>query len=137
MRTTDSRDEGCDERSPLLGPHLRPAIEELLTHLEEEAAEVIQACTKLRRFGPEERDPRLRPSESPTNRKALALELGQLLCVVDCLQTIDPTYFRDEETREGWERKADRLQKYLKHSKLSLIDGEVRMGASLEWKEGP
>lgn len=108
---------------------LAPALDELLTHLEEEAAEIVQACTKLRRFGPEERDPRLQPSEAPTNRKALAMELGQLLCVIDCLQTLNVLYFRDEECKEGWERKCGRLQKYLKHSELVVVDGEVKITA--------
>lgn len=105
-----------------------PALDELLTHLEEEAAEVIQACTKLRRFGAEECDPRIDPAESPpNNRKALAMEMGQLLCVVECLQALDPLFFREDEGKEGWLRKANRLGKYLNHSKLDVVDGEVKL----------
>ncbi len=104
-----------------------PAIAELLTHLEEEAAEIIQACTKLRRFGPVARDPRIHPSEAPTNRRALSMEFGQLACVVDCLMSLDAFYFVDDDIAQGWERKATRLVKYLKHSQLEIVEGEVRI----------
>jgi NTP pyrophosphatase (non-canonical NTP hydrolase) len=106
-------------------PVVHPAIDELLTHLEEEAAEIVQACTKLRRFGLEEKDPRLNPAEAPTNRKALAMEFGQLVCVVDCLSALESSLFLNDNVKAGWDRKFGRLQKYLRHSTIATEDGEL------------
>lgn len=61
--------------------------EELLNILQEEAAEVIQAVSKIKRFGWES------TYAGPTNRAHLTEELGDLLCMIQLLiknKLIDP-----------------------------------------------
>lgn len=58
-------------------------ITEILTILQEEAAEVIQIASKIHRFG-----------HHPDNMKRLAQELGDLQCMIDlCVeyQLVDET----------------------------------------------
>lgn len=100
------------------------ALDELLTHLVEESAEVIQACTKMRRFGIGGTDPRV--EGGPANHMALAMELGQVLCVWECINGLRMTLLRDEDVQAGREHKFVRFQKYLKHSTVELVDGYIR-----------
>ena len=51
---------------------------ELLTITMEECAEVIQACSKIIRFG-----------ETPTNLTALEKEIGDLYCMIDLIHEND------------------------------------------------
>ena len=51
---------------------------EMLTITMEECAEVIQACSKVIRFG-----------ETPTNLTALEKEIGGLYCMIDMLHQHD------------------------------------------------
>lgn len=51
---------------------------EMLTITMEECAEVIQACSKVIRFG-----------ETPTNLTALEKEIGDLYCMIDMLHQHD------------------------------------------------
>ena len=72
---------------------------EILTILQEEAAEVIQIASKIHRFG-----------HSPDNIKRLELELGDLQCMIDlCIehQLVDETriqlYAKDKrEKLRNW-----------------------------------
>ena len=51
---------------------------EMLTITMEECAEVIQACSKVIRFG-----------ETPTNLTALEKEIGDLYCMIDLIHEND------------------------------------------------
>lgn len=54
---------------------------EVMDILQEEAAEVIQAVSKIRRFGLDN----AKHNEGPTNREHLEEELGDLLAMIDIL----------------------------------------------------
>ncbi len=70
---------------PLFRPQGRRAMNaDYLPLVIEEAAEVIQAATKVQRFGPDRRYPSGDAAEE-TNTDALAIEVGDLLEVIDRL----------------------------------------------------
>jgi len=54
---------------------------EVMDILQEEAAEVIQAVSKIRRFGADNR----KHGEGPTNLEHLEEELGDMLAMIDIL----------------------------------------------------
>lgn len=99
------------------------ATEELLRHLEEEAAEIVHAVLKLRRFGPEGKDPRM--PDGPNDREAVGYEYGQLLAVQECLDALDPELLTDEAVQWGRRDKLAKLRRYLKHSTLQVSDEGV------------
>ena len=100
-------------------------LDELLVHLIEEAAEVIQACTKMKRFGPEGTDYRI--ADSPTNAQALAFEMGQLLVVWSSFDGLGGILPLGSGVEGGWQSKFDKLNRYLEHSTLSKSeDGSIR-----------
>lgn len=102
-----------------------PALLELLVDLVEEAAEVVQACTTLERFGPDDSDPRM--EGGPTNLQALAFEYGQLLTVQECIDAIDPELLDDDWIQKGRWAKLDELRRYLKHSTLTVSEEGVSL----------
>ena len=102
---------------------LEAQLDELLTHLIEEASEVIQACTKMRRFGPGGTDPRVQGGRC--NHSALAFELGQLSLVWEAINGLHVPLIRDSDVQEGRESKFEKLGRYLEHSRLELRDGHV------------
>ena len=66
-----------------------PKTKEALDILQEECAEVIQAVSKISRFGLDN----LKPGKPKTNREHLEEEIGDLLAMVDILtrnSIIDP-----------------------------------------------
>ncbi len=79
---------------------------ELLVCLMEEAAEVIQAASKLVRFGKENR-----PDTGVSNSAALSAEVGDLLAVLERL--VKAELIRPDVISEGADRKSARLDKYL------------------------
>ena len=83
---------------------------ELLVILMEECAEVIQAASKLIRFGKENR-----PDSGIPNTRTLALEFGDLQFVMD--QVARPGgMLSPEECNEGYERKRERLAHFMQTS---------------------
>jgi NTP pyrophosphatase (non-canonical NTP hydrolase) len=60
---------------------MNEAIDEAMNILSEECAEVIQAVSKINRFGIDN----LKPGKPKTNREHLEEELGDLLAMVDIL----------------------------------------------------
>ena len=60
-------------------------IDEIMNILSEECAEVIQAISKCNRFGIDN----LKPGKPKTNREHLEEELGDLLAMVELLQSIE------------------------------------------------
>jgi NTP pyrophosphatase (non-canonical NTP hydrolase) len=58
---------------------------EALDILQEECAEVIQAVSKIRRFGLDN----AKPGKDKTNREHLENEIGDLYAMIDILQELD------------------------------------------------
>lgn len=58
---------------------------EVMDILQEECAEVIQAVSKIRRFGMDN----AKPGKPKTNREHLEEELGDLYAMIDILQELD------------------------------------------------
>lgn len=58
-------------------------LEKLLELLQEECAEVIKACSKVKRFGTDGKHPR--DPEAKTNITVLMQEIGDVLAIVDLL----------------------------------------------------
>ena len=98
-------------------------LDELLTQLIGEAAEVIRACTKMQRFGPGGRDPKVK--DGMLNHQALAFELGQFFLVWEAINGLHVMLIRDEEVQAGKASKFEKLGRYLEHSRLELRDGNV------------
>jgi NTP pyrophosphatase (non-canonical NTP hydrolase) len=59
-----------------------PKIKEVMDILQEECAEVIQAVSKISRFGIDN----LKPGKPKTNREHLEEELGDMLAMIDILK---------------------------------------------------
>jgi len=74
--------------------------------LAEEAAEIIQAKSKVARFGWSGRE----PGCELTNRERLAEEIGDLLAVVDILKA--STLLPEAHTEKGYNKKLKKLPKY-------------------------
>jgi len=60
-------------------------LKEVMDIAQEECAEVIQAISKISRFGIDN----LKPGKPKTNREHLEEELGDLLAMVDILENMD------------------------------------------------
>ena len=58
---------------------------EVMDILQEECAEVIQAVSKIRRFGIDN----IKPGKPKTNREHLEDEIGDLYAMIDILQELD------------------------------------------------
>ena len=58
-----------------------PKLKEVMDILQEEAAEVIQAVSKISRFGIDN----FKPGKPKTNRAHLEAELGDMLAMIDIL----------------------------------------------------
>lgn len=88
-------------------------IKETMDILQEECAEVIQAVSKISRFGLNN----LKPGKPKTNREHLEEELGDLLAMIDILHEMDVV---------SWDRldtaKAAKIEKLKKWS--SIYDNE-------------
>ena len=92
-------------------------VDEILTVIEEEASEVVQSITKMRRFGPYSRN----PATNQLNVHAFQQEIGDFNAAVDHLMDLQerkPTGL--DITREGIEKakvlKQEKLDKYLQYS---------------------
>ena len=79
-------------------------IEELLTVLSEECAEVIQSASKIKRFGMD-----------ANNLKVFAKELGDLQCMINMCQEADLITW--SEIEEQVEMKREKLKVYSEHLK--------------------
>ncbi|MCK5709783.1 MAG: hypothetical protein KAI07_04525 [Deltaproteobacteria bacterium] len=87
-----------------------PHVELNLEVLAEEAAEVIQMKSKCMRFGLQDQH----KSREETNCVALALELGDLLAMVDIL--IANKAIKQEHVQQGYSRKMEKLEKNYAYS---------------------
>ena len=84
-------------------------VKETLTILSEESAEVIQACSKLIRFGPYDED----------NIAELEKELGDVMAMILILDYYG--YVSTENITENIEPKLKKLKKYSKIKNLNKI----------------
>lgn len=84
-------------------------VKETLTILSEESAEVIQACSKLIRFGPYDED----------NIAELEKELGDVMAMILVLDYYG--YVSTENITENVEPKLKKLKKYSKIKNLNKI----------------
>ena len=84
-------------------------VKETLTILSEESAEVIQACSKLIRFGPYDED----------NIAELEKELGDVMAMILVLDYYG--YVSTENITENIEPKLKKLKKYSKIKNLNKI----------------
>ena len=66
-------------------PHSQKNIQRLLDKLQEESAEVIQAISKVRRFGEHNRH----PDRTTTNHEELLQELTDFLAIVAALEQLE------------------------------------------------
>lgn len=90
--------------------HLAPITDyerEILTILQEEAAEVIMGISKILRFGKED----VNPSTGKTNTLELGLEVGDLMHMIDLVRGQGIIKF--EDLVAGEKRKRCKLQIYL------------------------
>lgn len=72
--------------------------DEILTILSEESAEVIQACSKIRRFGLAE------------NRSLLVQELGDFLALLELV--CEDLNIEESELKKAYDSKIKKLKKY-------------------------
>jgi len=77
---------------------------EVMDILQEECAEVIQAVSKISRFGLDN----LKPGKANTNREHLEEELGDLQAMVEILQELDIVSFSNIE--KAAEAKREKLK---------------------------
>ena len=77
---------------------------EVMDILQEECAEVIQAVSKISRFGLDN----LKPGKPKTNREHLEEELGDLLAMIDILQGLDIVSYTNIE--KASEAKMEKLR---------------------------
>lgn len=81
-------------------------IKETMDILQEECAEVIQAVSKISRFGLEN----LKPGKPKTNREHLEEELGDLLAMIDILHEMDVVSWTNLEAAK--EAKIEKLKQW-------------------------
>lgn len=79
---------------------------EVMDILQEECAEVIQAVSKIRRFGIDN----YKPGKPKTNREHLEEELGDLYAMIEILQDMDIVSWTNIE--KAAEAKKEKLKKW-------------------------
>ena len=80
-------------------------IKETLVILQEECAEVIQATSKILRFGFDSRYP---TEESASTKDCLEMEVGQLLCMIGIL--VDKGVIDENAMMTAMEHKNEKLK---------------------------
>jgi NTP pyrophosphatase (non-canonical NTP hydrolase) len=79
---------------------------EVMDILQEECAEVIQAVSKISRFGLDN----VKPGKPKTNREHLEEELGDLYAMINILQEMDIVSWNNIETASN--AKIEKLKKW-------------------------
>jgi NTP pyrophosphatase (non-canonical NTP hydrolase) len=92
-------------------PRLTPYQREIMTILMEEAAEVIQAASKILRFGAGDGY----PGSDRTNTQELAKEIGEMVHMA--MLVADAGIISTQEIDKGFEAKAAKLAKFLQEKK--------------------
>ena len=85
---------------------MQEKINEAMNILSEECAEVIQAVSKINRFGMDN----YKPGKPKTNRQHLEEELGDLMAMIDILQEMDVVSYTNIE--KAAEAKHEKLKKW-------------------------
>jgi NTP pyrophosphatase (non-canonical NTP hydrolase) len=85
---------------------MQDKINEVMNILSEECAEVIQAVSKINRFGIDN----YKPGKPKTNREHLEEELGDLMAMIDILQEMDVVSYANIE--KAAEAKHEKLKKW-------------------------
>jgi len=85
---------------------MQEKINEVMNILSEECAEVIQAVSKINRFGMDN----YKPGKPKTNRQHLEEELGDLMTMIDILQEMDVVSYANIE--RAAEAKHEKLKKW-------------------------
>lgn len=95
---------------------MQNVTEHLLTHLSEEAGEIVQRIAKIARFGLEE----IQEGHTETNQERLEVEVNQFLAVADilCALGVLPNLNDSGDKRE-------KLQRVYKYAKLSVARGRL------------
>jgi NTP pyrophosphatase (non-canonical NTP hydrolase) len=88
---------------------------EVMDILQEECAEVIQAVSKISRFGLDN----LKPGKPKTNREHLEEELGDMLAMIDILHSMDIVSYNNIERAQ--EAKIEKLKKWSNIQNLENI----------------
>jgi len=81
----------------------KPDVQRFLDKLQEESSEVIQAVSKIRRFGPDNHH----PDRKTTNKQELIQELEDFLALVAVLEA--QGYFNLTQSRDKIKAKAEAL----------------------------
>jgi len=81
--------------------------EKVMFILQEECAEVIQAISKIYRFGPDSK------WEGVTNKQALVREIGDVLAVIEILITETDINIDAQDIEDALEAKKKKLDIYL------------------------
>jgi NTP pyrophosphatase (non-canonical NTP hydrolase) len=89
-------------------------VNEALRILQEECAEVVQAVSKIFRFGADN----FSPNSGTTNRENLEIEIGDLVALVDIL--IELKYLNSGYIELSAEKKREKLKKW---SSIRIPDG--------------
>jgi NTP pyrophosphatase (non-canonical NTP hydrolase) len=82
-------------------------IQETMVILQEECAEVIQAVSKIVRFGLDSTYP---TEDSATTKECLTMEVGQLLCMVNLL--IDQGIIDEDAMLAAMDHKTEKLKEW-------------------------
>ncbi len=85
---------------------MQEKINEVMNILSEECAEVIQAVSKINRFGMDN----YKPGKPKTNRQHLEEELGDLMAMIDILQEMNVVSYTNIE--KAAEAKHEKLKKW-------------------------
>jgi NTP pyrophosphatase (non-canonical NTP hydrolase) len=85
---------------------MQEKINEVMNILSEECAEVIQAVSKINRFGMDN----YKPGKPKTNRQHLEEELGDLMAMIDILQELEVVSYTNIE--KASEAKHEKLKKW-------------------------
>lgn len=85
---------------------MKEKIDEVMNILSEECAEVIQAVSKINRFGMDN----YKPGKPKTNRQHLEEELGDLMAMIDILQEMDVVSYANIE--RAAEAKHEKLKQW-------------------------
>ena len=94
---------------------MKRQVQEALDILQEECAEVIQAVSKISRFGLDN----YKPGKPKTNREHLEEELGDMLAMIDILQSMDIVSYSNIERAQT--AKIEKLKKWSNISNLENI----------------
>jgi len=86
---------------------MKSKIEETLVILQEECAEVIQAASKILRFGFQSRYP---TEDFASTKECLEMEAGQLLCMIGLL--VEQGAINEDAMMEAMEHKKIKLKEW-------------------------